>query len=232
MLRPAFEHFEPSAFQFFEDLALNNTRAWFHENKQRYENDVADPVLAFVARCSLLLAGVSPHFEAVPKKHGGSLFRIYRDTRFSRDKRPYRENAACRFSHARQNGINGPCFYFHLEPNKIVLGGGIWHPGSEDLFKIRSLIAEKPELWIQAKKQLFETGFYTDIEGEKLTRPPRNFGLNTPCIDDIKLKSFFAVYEADKNVALQKDFIAHVHGAFAAAMPLLRFICTALKLPC
>ena len=84
-------HFTPRTFSFLRELAGNNNREWFHAHKPRYEEDVRDPALRFIADFAPHLADISTRFRADPRANGGSLFRIYRDTRFSKDKTPYQD---------------------------------------------------------------------------------------------------------------------------------------------
>ena len=209
---------------------VNNNRSWFLANKTRYETEAIEPQLRFVAAMSKRLGEITPHFEAIPKKQGGSLFRIYKDTRFSKDKRPYREYAAMRFSHQRLGGVHGPCFYVHLEPGKIMFAAGIWQPSSEHLFLIRQRIKEKPMLWQDTLAQLDASALFSGIEGQRLVRPPQGFSKHDTYIEDIKYKSFFALHECTVAIATSPDLIPTTLHTFNAAMPLLHFICDALGL--
>ena len=108
-------HFTPALFKFLRELNKNNTREWFQANKDRYETDVRNPMLGFIADFAPYLEGLSPQFVAEPRRSGGSMFRIHRDTRFSKDKSPYKTHAAAQFGHARGKDVHAPGFYLHLE---------------------------------------------------------------------------------------------------------------------
>ena len=125
----------PALFEFLLDLKDNNTRPWFEENKERYRSDVRDPVLDFIAAFAEPLANISPHFRADPRPNGGSLFRIYRDIRFARDKRPYKTNAGAHFRHSAGKNAHAPGFYLHLEPGECFAGCGVWRPDSNALVR-------------------------------------------------------------------------------------------------
>ena len=106
----------PALFDFLRALRANNERPWFEANKARYREEVRDPMLDFIAAFAGPLAEISPHFRADPRPNGGSLFRIYRDTRFSKDKTPYKTNVGAHFRHAAGRDAHAPGFYLHLEP--------------------------------------------------------------------------------------------------------------------
>ena len=121
-------HFTRKTFGFLRDLSENNDREWFQANKGRYEEDVKRPALEFIRDFSESLKTLSPHFKADPRANGGSLFRIYRDTRFSKDKSPYKTFTGIQFRHDRGKDAHTPGFYLHLEPRQCFVGLGIWHP--------------------------------------------------------------------------------------------------------
>ncbi|MCF6198666.1 MAG: DUF2461 domain-containing protein [Hyphomicrobiaceae bacterium] len=235
-----FKGFKPSFFAFFKDIEQNNNRDWFMAHKKRYEQEVVVPVLDFIEAMAEPLEAISPHFLAVPKKHGGSMFRIYRDQRFGRNqKTPYKINAAIQFRHMNGRDAHAPGFYVHLEPGNIRFGGGIWMPGALQLKKIRLAIAHDQEHWTRVKtdRQLCE--MFGDVRGERLTklqgdrlkRSPRGFDPEHPHIEDLKLKSFFVMYKTTAGKAARGDFLEDVLEGFAAASALMRFLCRAIGSP-
>ena len=112
----------PALFDFLRELGANNERPWFEENKARYRAEVRDPMLDFIQAFAEPLAEISPHFRADPRANGGSLFRIYRDTRFSKDKTPYKTNVGAHFRHEAGKDAHAPGFYLHLEPGMCFAG--------------------------------------------------------------------------------------------------------------
>src|SRR5688572_18527629 len=140
--RPAREpYFTQRLFQFLTELKANNTRSWFESNRERYERDVKDPMLRFIADFGPRLKTVSPHFRADPRPAGGSMFRIHRDIRFSKDKSPYKTNVGAHFPHPKGGrDARAPGFYLHLDPGKSFGGGGLWHPEPEGLSMVRHRI--------------------------------------------------------------------------------------------
>ncbi len=125
-----FSGFPKELFTFLDQLAANNNREWFKDNKERYYDVVVDPVCDFIEAMEPRLHVISRHFVADSRPHGGSMFRIYRDTRFSKDKRPYKENVGCQFRHEAGKDAHAPGFYVHLGRDEIFYGGGLWLPSN------------------------------------------------------------------------------------------------------
>src|SRR5215468_1462069 len=133
--------------RFLRELAAHNNREWFQKNKERYERSVRDPFLRFVADLQPRLAKISPHFVADPRPVGGSMMRIYRDTRFAKDKAPYKTEVAAHFWHAKGKEGAMPAFHLRLEPGHSTVGAGIWRPEPFALKKIRQAIAKDAKSW-------------------------------------------------------------------------------------
>jgi uncharacterized protein (TIGR02453 family) len=221
--------FDNATFGFLGELAANNEREWFAANKHRYESCVLEPALRFIERMGPLIEKISPHFTAIPKRTGGSLMRVYRDTRFSRDKTPYKTNIGMQFRHERGQDVHAPGFYVHIEPGSCFLGAGIWHPDSDSLRRIREHIAENGDGWRRATR----TKRFTDVlalGGDALTRPPRGFDPDSDWIEDIKRKDFIAVSDLPDDEALASGFPAGVAERFRRARPLMAFLCESLGL--
>ncbi len=227
---PAFRGFPEGTLRFLDELEANNRREWFDENKERYKAEVREPALDFITAMATPLAGLSEHFVAVPKKVGGSLMRVYKDTRFSRDKTPYKTNIGIQFRHETGKDVHAPGYYVHIESSECFLGVGLWHPESEPLAAIRSRIAERSSEW---KKVRDQKGFARtfSLGGTSLTRPPRGFAPDHPCIEDIKRRDFIAGYDFPAIQIHSKDFVKQVTTAFKSASPFMKFLCQALDLP-
>ena len=139
------DRIKPALFEFLADLRDNNERAWFESNRARFESEVRGPLLAFTAALQEPLAGISPSILAIPKKQGGSLFRIHRDIRFSKDKSPYKTWAALQFRHEAARDVHAPGFYLHFEPGNVLAAAGIWRPARPELDAVRQAMDEEPE---------------------------------------------------------------------------------------
>lgn len=222
--------FQPAFFDFLRQLKANNERAWFEANKARYHADVREPMLDFIAAFAEPLVDISPHFVADPRANGGSLFRIYRDTRFSLDKTPYKTNAGAHFRHVAGKDAHAPGFYLHLEPDSCFAACGIWHPGGEALAAIRTAIADDPAAWQRVTQAKTFRDTFT-LRGQSLKRPPRGFDAAHPLIDDLKRKDFIAgttFHEAD---AIQPDFLQRFARLARTGAAFVGFLSRAVGVP-
>lgn len=218
--------FTKATFTFLDELSTNNNRAWFTENKARYESLVREPALDFISAMAAKLTEISPSFQADARKTGGSLLRVFRDTRFSRDKTPYKTNIGIQFRHAQGKDIHAPGFYLHIASDECFLGAGCWHPDSNTLQKIREQIASDPESWFKARNDgAFQKNWA--LAGESLTRPPRGFAADHPAVDDLKRKDFIALAEISRKEILSPDLVELVTKRFIAATPLVNYLCRA-----
>lgn len=219
----------PELFDFLSDLKVNNNRSWFHENKSRYERFLKEPLLAFIAAFSDRLLTISPYYQAIPKVTGGSLFRIYRDVRFSKDKQPYKTWAGMHFRHERARDVHSPGFYIHLEPGNVFISCGIWKPNSESLGRIRQVLQEHPQRWIAATQEENFASVYR-LAGESLQRPPRGIDPDHPLIEDLKRKDYLASIEIDESTATRPDFLDYYLETCQCAIPFMRFLTESLDL--
>ena len=222
-------HFTPSLFDFLEDLAANNRRDWFQANKQRYRTDVQDPLLRFVDDFEDRLASISTHMVADARWSGGSVFRIYRDVRFSKDKTPYKTNAGVHFRHEAGRDVHGPGLYLHLEPGMVFAGAGLWRPNATTAGKIRAAIVENPDRWRQIVSEPDFASTFT-LEGESLKRAPRGFDPDHPLIHYLKLKSFVATTSFSEEETCAPDFIDLYTDTCLVAAPFTGFLTAAVGL--
>lgn len=230
MSRPRYAGFNTATTDFLNELANNNNRDWFKANKARYEASVLDVALRFIESMQRPLADIAPHFVAVPTRVGGSLMRVYRDTRFSHNKQPYKTNIGIQFRHEQGKDVHAPGYYVHIEADSAFVGAGMWRPQPDPLRAIRQRIGSKPVEWQRVvSDKAFKRNF--ELAGESLTRPPRGFAKDDPMIDDIKRKSFIAVKDLDIDACLNPRFQQKVETAFASAEPLMRFLCKAVGVP-
>lgn len=169
-------------------------------------------------------------FTAVPTRVGGSLMRVYRDTRFTKNKQPYKTNVGIQFRHEQARDVHSPGYYVHLEPSRAFLGVGMWRPDPDSLRRIRERIAARPAEWRRVRDDAaFRRRFA--LGGESLTRPPRGFDKSHECIDDIKRTSFIAVKDMPAESCLNPRFQQRVETAFKAAEPYMRFLCKSVNVP-
>ena len=220
----------PALFDFLRELRANNERQWFETNKVRYQADVRDPMLAFIRAFAGPLAAISPHFRADPRPNGGSLFRIYRDTRFSKDKTPYKTNVGAHFRHEAGKDAHAPGFYLHLEPGMCFVGCGIWHPDSSTLGKVRDAMVDQPREWtrITTSSEFCRT---FRLAGESLKRPPRGYDPEHPLVDDLRRKDFIVIADMDEAAALRPDALDRFAATVRSGAEFTRFLCQAVGAP-
>ncbi|MEW8507928.1 MAG: DUF2461 domain-containing protein [Candidatus Thiodiazotropha sp.] len=223
-----FKGFPQQTLPFLQALAENNDRAWFAENKHHYESYIREPALGFIDEMVPKLGGISDQFRAVAKKTGGSLMRVYRDTRFSKDKRPYKTNIGIQFRHNLGKDVHAPGFYLHIEPGDCFIGAGIWHPEAKTLAKIRNFITDNPAAWQAALKEgPFRKHF--QLAGDSLVRPPRGYAADHPLIEDLKRKDFIAIRAFDPDEIHKPSFCNFVTRGFKQTDSLMRYLCAAVE---
>jgi len=220
--------FSKSTFKFLDQLAANNNRAWFEENKPRYASLVREPALEFIEAMAPALNTFAPHFRADSRKMGGSLMRVYRDARFSRDKTPYKTNIGIQFRHELGKDVHAPGFYVHISTAECFLAVGCWHPEPDALGRIRDLIAQKPEKWFAARdNEKFVAQWM--LSGDTLMRPPRGYAADHPAIEDLKRKDFIALAPLAPADVTGPGLVKLASEQFATTVPFMSLLCDALE---
>jgi uncharacterized protein (TIGR02453 family) len=226
---PESAHFTPQTFKFLRALARHNERDWFKAHQAEYERDVREPFLALISALQAPLTEISTHFRADPRKLGGSLFRIQRDTRFASDKQPYKTWAGARLFHERHRERPAPSFYIHIQGGECFVGAGVWHPESATLGQLRSFIADNPAAWRRAVHAKAFASRY-EFWGERLQRAPRGYAPDHPLIEDLKLKNFAAGCALADDLVLGPRLTAALTTHLRALAPLVDYLCAALDL--
>jgi uncharacterized protein (TIGR02453 family) len=214
--------FSPDLFAFLRELKANNEREWFNANKGRYERNLKEPALAFIEDVGYRLPAVAPHLVADKR----SMFRIYRDTRFAKDKTPYKTHVGIYFRHARSAEADTAGLYLHLEPAHVFLGAGIWHPTSPALKRIRDALVARPDEWRRAVEAVEPV--WKQAEGETLKRPPAGYSADHPLIEDLKRKSFAITSPLSQKEVTAPGFLDECEARAGRARPFLAFLCGAL----
>lgn len=218
-------YFSAALFRFLAELKAHNTKAWFEESRSRYEQDVKEPMLRFIADVAEPLRSISPNFRADPRPVGGSMFRIHRDVRFSKDKSPYKTNLGAHFPHLHgSRDAHAPGFYLHLEPGKSFGGGGLWHPGPEALRMVRQRISQRPAEW----QRVHQSGI--TIEGDTLRRVPAGYDPAHQFADDLKRKDFYTMTGFTDRQVCSPHFIDLFVAACRTAAPLVAFLTRSVDL--
>ena len=181
-----------------------------------------------------LIASLQPHFESFapefdvnPKR---SLFRIYRDIRFSKDKTPYKTHVAAHFVlKGRPKGTEGSGYYVHIEPGEVFVGGGIYMPAGDQLKKIRRAISDRQKEFVAIVTSKDFVKLFGTIEGERLKRIPQGYEEDHPMSEWLKLKQFFVGVEWPERKCLKPSFANEVARVFETASPLVKFLNAAMK---
>ncbi len=231
----------PQSLAFLDRLARNNNRVWFQEHRSEYETALLEPLRELVDEMDARLAVIAPEFVGDRRR---SVFRIHRDVRFSRDKRPYKTNAALWLFHrdvGRTKGLHDSVaaagFYYHLESGACFIGGGLWMPPSPSLKRIRAAIvadaAEEGRFGAILKARAFRrvAGALDEDPGTMLTRLPRGFGPDTPGAEWLRYKSFTATVPLTDEQATAADLADRFAETCRILLPLARWLNTALGYP-
>lgn len=223
-------YFTPKLFAFLNDLAENNDRDWFKAHQDAYEAYVREPALEFITDFAGPLKKISPHFVADSRTSGGSLFRIQRDTRFAKDKTPYKLNTGMQFRHIAGKDAHAPGFYVHLQPGECFVGVGLWRPETKVAYSIRQAIADDPVRWKRAtrSKRFAET---LELGGDSLKRPPRGFEEDHPLITDLKRKDFIASKRITQKSVVSDRFMDEFSATCKSAGSFMKFLCEAVGVP-
>jgi len=221
-------YFRPAFFEFLRDIGTHNERPWFEANRARYETDVRDASLRFVRDLGPQVARFSRQLVADARPSGGSITRIFRDTRFAKDKSPYKNYVGIHFFHRATDEHEGslPGFYMHLSPDECMVASGMWRPETAEAGKIRSAIARNGAAWkkVAASAALSK-------EGDRLKRVPAPFDPASPWADDLRRKDFVASRPLTRAQVTSAQFPKTFLAACAELDPLNGFLAKAIGLP-
>lgn len=222
---PPFEGFPREGMRFLRRLKKNNNRPWFNAHKAEYEDHVRLPMQSLIAALQPHVHAFAPEIELHPKR---SMFRIYRDTRFSKDKTPYKTHVAAVF-HPRGHWQNSAGYYVHVEPGGVYVGGGIYMPNSDQLRKIRRAIDSRSAEFLSIVGTAKFKRQFKGIEGEKLQRVPQGYDANHPMAGWLKHKQFFTGVEWDERECYSAKFVQKISAVYKDLYPFIRFLNEALR---
>ncbi len=218
---PPFEGFPADALSFFRSLKRNNNRTWFNDHKARYVENVKFPMETFLFHLRERLHRSIPDLDIDPKK---SMYRIYRDIRFSKDKSPYKTHQAAAFTFSGGHRNHDPGFYLHIEPGTVFIGGGWWMP---DLSKLKTLRAALATGFPEFRKILARKKFrdlFGNLQGEKLSRLPRGYEAGHPAEDLLRHKQFLVSVTFPAERILDGAFLRETADAFTTMEPFVRYL--------
>ena len=218
--------FTRKTLSFLRALKRHNDRDWFRARKPEYERHVRSPMIALIERLAIDFRSFAPELVADPRV---SLYRIYRDTRFSADKSPLKTHVAAHFPSRGFPRGAGAGLYVEIAPGWVWAGGGIYMPSASDLQAIRAHIASShPRLHRTVTAAAFTRAF-GELGGERLTRVPRGYLKDHPAAHYLQFKQFLAGREFEASFAISRTFYPRLLSTFQAAAPLVRFLNSALR---
>ena len=214
---PVAAHLRPDALKFLRGLEKNNDREWFNERKAVYEAELKEPMLAIIRKITDAMMEFAPHHVRPAER---SLFRIYRDTRFSNNKLPYKTHVAAWWSHMGMEKTSGAGYYFQVSKKGVVIAAGAYMPEKEQLAAIRHWLLENHVAFRKVLDRPAVRKTFTVFEGEALTRPPKGFPCEHPAMDLIKCKQWGLSATLPAETALEADFAQTVirHFKLLAAL--------------
>jgi len=216
-----FPGFPEEMIRFFRGLKRNNRREWFQPRKHLYDQHVKAPMLELVAGLNAELARFAPDYVSDPAK---AIFRIYRDTRFSADKTPYKTHVAASFRRRGPKGVPTAGFYFSVSSDQIEVAGGLYHPAPETMLLVRTHIAgtyAELQKIVANRKARRLVG---EIQGDELTRAPKGFDPNHPALHFIKKKDWILDVMLDAGLALTPKLHREIADRFRAMTPFLEYL--------
>ena len=228
--------FTAATLTFFRGLARHNAKPWFEAHRADYDQEVVAPMRALIEEMDVRLARFAPEITGHPKR---SMFRIYRDVRFSKDKSPYKINAGCWFWHRDADPRvgdtaegGGAGFYFHLQPRSSFTGAGIWMPPRPTLNQLRDSIAAKPADFAKSMSAPgFKRRFGKLSEESMLTRLPRGFAPGHPAEKWLRYQSFTVHAMLSDNEALDRKLVDRIEKDYKTMLPFVRWLNRALGYP-
>jgi uncharacterized protein (TIGR02453 family) len=221
---PPFTGFTPAAFQFFRDLAANQTKTWFDQHKPIYESEIRAPLIALVTELAARLSTKGLPFGGDPKR---ALFRVNRDTRFSADKRPYKTNAGAAMTRDGNKSSPG-ILYIHFSPENSFTAAGFYQPDPPALHRLRAKLAADPAGWTKLTKSLAAKNL-TLATDDALANPPKGFDPPDQAIAEaLKLKSWIVQRPLTQPDMQDRRLLDHLADFALAAAPLLKYGWSAL----
>ncbi len=220
---PPFNGFPKSGIDFLKKLKKNNNREWFQKHKDEYEEIVKFPMQCLIAALREKLRDDIPEIEFNPRR---SIFRIYRDVRFSKNKTPYKTNIAAGFDlRGKKKSTESPGLYIGIEPGSVFVGGGLYMPSGEQVKAIRASIIHKPQDFLDVVGDKRFKKSFGSLMGEQLQRAPLGVAKDHPMLDHLRHKQFFVGKEwNDEKVVYSKTFAATSASLLRDTMPLVRWL--------
>jgi uncharacterized protein (TIGR02453 family) len=220
-VRSGFSGFPREGVEFLRGLARNNKREWFQPRKQTFDDQVKRPMRALVEAVNAALMAFAPQYVTEPEK---AIYRIYRDTRFSKDKTPYKTHIAASFHHRATGAHSDAGYYFAVSHKEVAIGGGVYMPEPAALLAIRNHIAERHEEFRRILRARQVRQLFGDLQGDQLSRVPKGFACDHPAADLLRFKQLFLYKELPPDLAATPALYTEIVKRFRAMAPFLQFL--------
>ena len=220
-MRSAFPGFPPAGIQFFRGLARNNNRDWFQPRKVIFEESVKKPMQDLVAALNAAMMSYAPQYVTDP---GKAIYRFYRDTRFSKDKSPYKQQIAASFPRRGLVRHEGAGFYCAVSHKEVAVGGGIYMPSPEALLAVRHHIAAHHDEFRRITSSRVVRKLFGELQGEQLSRPPKGFPKEHAAEELLRMKQFLLYIELPADIVTTPRLFAEIETRFRAMTPFLEFL--------
>jgi uncharacterized protein (TIGR02453 family) len=221
----ALPYFRPEALKFLRGLARNNDREWFQPRKAIFDAELKEPMLALVRKVNESMINFAPDYVRPAEK---SLFRIYRDTRFSADKAPYKNHVAAWWAREGLEKVSCAGFYLHLEPKQLLIAAGVWLPQKEQLHQIRQWLLEHHTEFRKLLESSAVRKTFPDFEGNPLVRAPKGYDPEHPAIDLVRCRQWGLSVSLPVETAYDPKLAALVVRHCKAVAPLVEALNTPL----
>src|SRR5262244_2547564 len=220
-MKSAFPGFSPDALTFLRNLKRNNRREWFQPRKEQYETLIKIPMLELVGQLNTAFSSFAPKYVTDPPK---SVYRIYRDTRFSHDKTPYKTHISAIFPRRTAVKRAGAVFYFHFTEKDVLAFGGVYAPDRDELRAYRALLAERHEEFEEMLHDKKLRRLTTGLQGEQLSRIPKGFPCDHPAESLLRRRQWHVMSKLDIKLVTTSRLLPEVARRFAVMVPFVEFL--------
>ena len=220
-MKSAFSGFSPEALSFLRALKRNNRREWFQPRKEKYELLIKQPMLALIESLNQRFMDFAPNYITLPQK---SVYRIYRDTRFSKDKTPYKTHISAIFPRHTAVKREGAVLYFHFTEKELLVFGGVYAPEREELLAYRNLLAEHHEEFLELLAGKDVKRLTNGLEGEQLSRMPKGFPDDHPAGELLRHRQWYLESTLDAKIVHSPRLVAEIARRFAVMAPMVEFL--------
>jgi uncharacterized protein (TIGR02453 family) len=216
-------HFQPEALKFLRGLAKHNDRDWFEPRRAIYEHALKEPMLALIDEINHAMESFAPEHVRIPHK---IMMRIYRDIRFSKDKRPYKRHVSAWWARRGMEKTSGGGFYLHIHPDEVLISAGVYMPEREQLLAIRRYLSEHHEAYRALHKKILKAKgmSMTDIDGALLTRLPKGFAKDDPADELLRARNWGVHARLPSTLAEDPALLREIVKRFKLAAPLVAML--------